>query len=129
MMCSSVPAASRVLSGSGIAPARIDPKKNSMNSVRFPTSMATRSPGAHAESRQHARDAVHPLVELPVGGATLAAAEQVDDRHLVGHPRDGLVEEKAEIAPTIRIVHVTHAQYGCRPPCGWACKRPRVGEN
>ena len=42
----SVPAASRVLSGSGIAPARIDPKKNSMNSVRFPISMATRSPGA-----------------------------------------------------------------------------------
>jgi len=45
MICSSVPAASRVLSGSGIAPARIDPKKNSMNSVRFPISMATRSPG------------------------------------------------------------------------------------
>jgi hypothetical protein len=54
MMCSSVPAASRVLRGSGIAPARIDPKKNSMNSVRFPTSMATRSP-ARTPSRASMR--------------------------------------------------------------------------
>ena len=83
----------------------------------------------HAESRQHARDAIHPLVELPVGGATLAAAEQVDDRHLVGHPRDGLVEEKAEIAPTIRIVHVTHAHMATVRPADGRASAPRVGEN
>ena len=42
---SRVLAASRVLSRSGMAPARIAPKKNSMNSTRLPISMATRSPG------------------------------------------------------------------------------------
>jgi hypothetical protein len=36
MMSVIVAAASRMLSGSGIAPARMDPKKNSMNSVRLP---------------------------------------------------------------------------------------------
>jgi hypothetical protein len=65
---------------------------------------------AHAEPRQHARDLIHPLVELPVGGATLSAPEQVDDRNLVGYAGSGLVEEKAEIAPAIRIVHVAHAR-------------------
>src|SRR4029078_5921224 len=65
---------------------------------------------AHTEPRQHARYLIHPLVELPVGGATLSAPEQVDDRNLVGYAGGGLVEEKAEIAPAIQIVHVTHAR-------------------
>ena len=38
--------ARRVLIGTEIAPARIAPKKNSMNSTRLPTTMPTRSPGA-----------------------------------------------------------------------------------
>ena len=39
--------------------------------------------GRYAEPSQHARDAIHPLVELPIGRASLLSAEQVDDRDLL----------------------------------------------
>ena len=57
--------------------------------------------GLHAEAGEHRRHAVHPLVELPVGGGALPAAEQVDDRDFVGQTPHGRVEEVAEIAAAI----------------------------
>ena len=65
---------------------------------------------AYAEPRQHARHGIHPLIELPVGRAALLAAEQIDDRNLVRRARNGLVEEEAQIALTIQIVHAVHAR-------------------
>src|SRR5262249_7822248 len=59
----------------------------------------------YAEPSQHAGDAVHALVELPIGGAAFPSAEQINDRDLVRHARHGLVEEKTEVAPTIHVVH------------------------
>ena len=110
MMCSSVPAASRVLRGSGIAPVAHRSEEELDELGAIPDQHGHALARAHAEPRQHARDLIHPLVELPVGGATLPAPEQVDDRNLVGYAGGGLVEEKAEIAPAIQIVHVTHAR-------------------
>src|SRR5262249_53625785 len=61
--------------------------------------------GRYAEPSQHAGNAVHALVELPIGGAAFPSAEQINDRDLVRHARHGLVEEKTEVAPTIHVVH------------------------
>ena len=72
--------------------------------------------GRHAEPSQHAGNAVHPRVELPIGRAPLLAAEQIDDRHLVRGARDGLVEEKPEIAPTIDVVHGDQASLAAVMP-------------
>src|SRR5215831_10753832 len=58
----------------------------------------------YAEPGQHARDAVHALVELPIGRAAFPCAEQIDDRNLVRQARHGLIEEKAKVAPTIHVV-------------------------
>jgi len=60
--------------------------------------------GPHAEASEHARDAVHALVELPIGRAAFPPAEQVNDRNLVRPACHGLIEEKAEVAPSIHIV-------------------------
>jgi len=60
--------------------------------------------GRYAEPSQHARDAVHPLVELPIGRAAFPSAEQINDCNLVRQARHGLIEEKAKVAPTIHVV-------------------------
>ena len=92
---------------------------------------------AHAKPGKHARHAVHALVELPVCGGPLLAAEQVDDRDLVREPPDRLVEEEAEIAAAIALGSfiVCHcatvppssrlplASPGC--PCARAAAAPR----
>ena len=91
-----------------MAPARIAPKKNSMNSTAVADQHGDALARTHAETGEHRRHAVHPLVELPVGGGALPAAEQVDDRDLVGEPPDGGVEEIAEIAAAIGIRVLNH---------------------
>ena len=63
---------------------------------------------AYAQARQHARHAVHALVELPVGGCALAPAEQVDDGNLVRKPANRVVEKEPEIASTVRVGVVHH---------------------
>ena len=60
--------------------------------------------GRYAEPSQHARDAVHARVELPIGRAAFPSAEQINDRNLVRQACHGLIEEKAEVAPAIHIV-------------------------
>ena len=70
--------------------------------------------GRDAKPSQHARDAVHPLVELPIGRAAFPSAEQIDDRNLVPQARHGLVEEKTEVAPTVHVVHGHLGPVGCR---------------
>jgi hypothetical protein len=60
--------------------------------------------GHYAEPSEHARDAVHALVELPIGRAAFPPAEQINDRNLVRPARHGLIEEKAEVAPAIHVV-------------------------
>ena len=68
--------------------------------------------GRYAEPSQHARDRIHPLVELPIARAPLVSAEQIDDCNLLRHARHGGIEEEAEIAPTIYAVHGDQAGLG-----------------
>src|SRR5262249_48347403 len=73
------------------------------------------APATHyAEPSQHARDAVHPFVELPIGRAAFPSAEQINDRNLVRQARDGLVEEKTEPAPPVHVIHGHLGAVGCR---------------
>src|SRR5438874_1506523 len=58
--------------------------------------------------RQHARHAIHALIELPVGGCALAPTEQVDDCNLVRQPANRVVKKEAEIASTVRVGVVHH---------------------
>ena len=62
----------------------------------------------HAQGGQHARHAIHALIELPVGGCALAPAEQVNDGNLVRKPANRVVEKEAEIASTVRVGVVHH---------------------
>src|SRR4051812_44796158 len=92
----SVSRARRVLMATGIAPARMAPKKISRNSTRFPTIMPTRSPG-FTQVPHEARGAVGTLVEPRVGDLALRAAVEVDDGDLVGKAPDGIREEVTEV--------------------------------
>ena len=53
---------------------------------------------ADPEADKHSCNALHARVEPPVGRATLGSAEQIDDRDLVRHAFERLVEEIPEIA-------------------------------
>jgi len=55
----------------------------------------------HPEPRQHARYAIHAPVELPVCGAALKTAEQINDGYLVREPLYRFVEEKTKISPPV----------------------------
>src|SRR5262249_11574399 len=59
----------------------------------------------YAEASQHARDRIRPRVEPPIGRPPLVSTEQIDDRNFIRQPRHGGIEAKAEIAPTICVVH------------------------
>ena len=59
----------------------------------------------HAETSQHSRHGIHSRVKRAVGRTTLDPAEQIDDRHLVGKAKNGIVEEIAEIAPAVLVHH------------------------
>ena len=61
--------------------------------------------GLHPEPRQHAGHGIHAPVELPVSGAALTPAKQIDDGNLVGQPLYRFVEEKAEISPPLIHAH------------------------
>ena len=87
-----------------MVPARIAPKKNSMNSTRLPISMATRSPGRTPSRASIAGHAIHALVELPVGRCALAPAEQVDDRDLVRQPPHRFVEKEPRLRRRLTFV-------------------------
>jgi hypothetical protein len=76
----------------------------------------------YPEPSQHAGDAVHALVELPIGRGAFPSAEQINDRNLVRDARHGLVEEKTEVAPTI---HVVDGHFG---PIGRGQGSPRCDE-
>jgi hypothetical protein len=64
--------------------------------------------GADAEPREQPCDGVHAGVELPIGRATLATTEQIDDGDLVRHPPERIVEEIAEVAAAVLVLHADH---------------------
>jgi hypothetical protein len=61
---------------------------------------------ADPEADKHSCNALHACVEPPVGRASLGSAEQIDDRDLVRHALERMVEEIPEIALAIIASHV-----------------------
>jgi hypothetical protein len=93
-----------------------------MNSVRFPTSMATTLARTHAESRQHARDAIHPLVEA---AGRWCNARGRRNRSMIatlsGTRAIAWSKKKPRLRRRFRIVHITHAHVAAvRPADGRA---------
>src|SRR5947209_12785758 len=60
---------------------------------------------ADPEADKHSCNALHARVEPPVGRATLGSAEQIDDRDLVGHALERMVEEIPEIELAMIAFH------------------------
>src|SRR5947209_13744856 len=61
---------------------------------------------ADPEADKHSCNALHARVEPPVGRATLGSTEQIDDRDLVRHTFERMVEEIPEIALAMIASHV-----------------------
>src|SRR5262249_38167125 len=104
-------------------------KYDSVESRAVPNQQARPPAGPYPEPRQHARDVVHPLVELPIGRAAFPPAEQINDRNFVRQARHGLVEEKTEVAPTVHAVHGHLGPVGCRQISFAVTKKSHLFQN